>query len=83
MAERVFLVVLDSFGVGAAPDAADFGDAGADTLRSIVQSDKFRCPNLARLGLFNLDGVHLLPADPAPIGSFARLRERVFCPSAE
>lgn len=76
MAERVFLVVLDSFGVGAAPDAADFGDAGADTLRSIVQSDKFRCPNLARLGLFNLDGVHLLPADPAPIGSFARLRER-------
>lgn len=76
MAERVFLVVLDSFGVGAAPDAADFGDAGADTLRSIVQSDKFRCPNLARLGLFNLAGVHLLPADPAPIGSFARLRER-------
>lgn len=76
MAKRVFLVVLDSFGVGSAPDAADFGDQGSDTLRSIVQSSQFCCPNLAKLGLFNLDGVDLLSPDPAPVGSFARLRER-------
>lgn len=76
MAKRVFLVVLDSFGVGAEPDAADFGDFGVNTLRSIAKSDKFDCPNLRRLGLFNLDGVDALPPCPAPLGAFGRLRER-------
>lgn len=76
MAKRVFLVVLDSFGVGEEPDAASFGDFGVNTLRSIAQSDKFNCPNLRSLGLFNLDGVDALPPCPAPLGAFARLRER-------
>ena len=76
MAKRVFLVVLDSFGVGAEPDAADFGDFDVNTLRSIARSDKFDCPNLRRLGLFNLDGVDALPPCPAPLGAFGRLRER-------
>lgn len=76
MAKRVFLVVLDSFGVGEAPDAASFGDFDVNTLRSIAHSSKFDCPNLRSLGLFNLDGSGALPPCPAPLGAFARLRER-------
>ena len=75
MAKRVFVVVLDSFGVGQAPDAADFGDCGANTLRSIAQNQNFHCPNLTRMGLFNLDGADVLLPDSAPIGAFGRLRE--------
>ena len=58
MSKRVFLVVLDSFGVGEEPDAHAFGDWGVNTLASIRKSPKFHCPNLARLGLFHLDGGH-------------------------
>ena len=53
---RVFVVVLDSFGIGAAPDAEAFGDSGSDTLGSIVKSKSFNAPNLTRLGLFVIDG---------------------------
>ena len=76
MAKRVFLVVLDSFGVGEEPDAASFGDYGVNTLRSIAQSSSFNCPNLRALGLFNLDGIDFLPSFPKPLGAFGRLRER-------
>lgn len=76
MAKRVFLVVLDSFGVGEEPDAASFGDYGVNTLRSIAQSSNFNCPNLRALGLFNLDGIDFLPSFPKPLGAFGRLRER-------
>lgn len=76
MAKRVFLVVLDSFGVGEEPDAASFGDYGVNTLRSISQSGSFDCPNLRSLGLFNLDGVDFLSPCPTPLGAFGRLRER-------
>ena len=75
MAKRVFLIVLDSFGVGAEPDAPLFGDVGTNTLGAIAGHPNFRGDNLARLGMFNLDGVTCgTPAD-APIGSYARLRE--------
>ena len=47
MSKRVFLVVLDSFGVGEEPDAHAFGDWGVNTLGSIRKSPKFHCPNLA------------------------------------
>ena len=50
--KRIFWVVADSFGVGALPDAADFGDTGADTLRSLEQSGALHIPFLRRLGLF-------------------------------
>ena len=52
--KRVILIVLDSVGIGAAPDAADYGDAGADTLRHTLGATGIRLPNLARLGLFQL-----------------------------
>ncbi len=59
---RVILIVLDSFGVGALPDAEAYGDAGANTLGHIADTvPTFRLPNLAELGLFAIDGVHRDP----------------------
>ena len=75
MAKRVFLIVLDSFGVGAEPDAPLFGDTGTNTLGAIAGHPNFRGDNLARLGMFNLDGVTCGTPAAAPIGSYARLRE--------
>ena len=75
MAKRVFLIVLDSFGVGAEPDAPLFGDVGTNTLGAIAGHLNFRGDNLARLGMFNLDGVTCGTPAAAPIGSYARLRE--------
>lgn len=76
MAKRVFLIVLDSFGIGALPDAADFGDSGADTLRSCFNTGILDVPNMQRLGLFNIDGVSVGERCEAPVGSFMRLAER-------
>ena len=73
--KRVFLIVLDSFGIGCAPDAADFGDGRCNTLASLTTSPELHAPNLTKLGLFNIDGIGCgTPAD-SPIGAFARLRE--------
>ena len=75
MQKRVFLVVLDSFGVGYAPDADRFGDVGANTLASIAAAPEFSVPNMRELGLFNLDGVTVGVKAQSPLGSFARLQE--------
>ena len=75
MAKRVFLIVLDSFGIGAEPDAALFGDAGTNTLGAIAGHPSFKGDNLAKLGMFNLDGVACGTPVAQPLGSFARLRE--------
>ncbi len=75
MAKRVFLIVLDSFGIGAEPDAEQFGDAGANTLAAIAAHSNFKGRHLAELGLFNLDGVTCGQPAAQPVGSFARLRE--------
>ena len=76
MEKRVFLIVLDSFGIGAEPDAAAFGDEGTNTLGAIAKHPNFNCPNLKKLGLFNIDGVTAGEKDAAPPGSFARLQEQ-------
>ena len=55
--KRAFVIVLDSYGIGQEPDAADFGDGECNTLKSIVASDKYDTPNMKKLGLFNIDGV--------------------------
>ena len=75
--KRVFLIVLDSFGIGAAPDALDFGDdAHCNTLKTISNSRLFNTPNMQKLGLFNIDGANLtIQAMPFPKASFARLQE--------
>ena len=76
MEKRVFLIVLDSFGIGAEPDAAAFGDEGTNTLGAIAGHPNFNCPNLQKLGLFNIDGVTAGEKTAAPTGSFARLQEQ-------
>ncbi len=73
--KRVFLIVLDSFGVGAAPDAADFNDAGANTVKSVYESGKLNVPNLISMGLGNIDGVNSVAQARAPIAKYGRCRE--------
>ena len=73
--KRVFVIVLDSCGIGFEPDAADFGDVGADTLRTCSQSPEFAMPNLISMGLGNLDGVDYLPKTGKPTAALARLQE--------
>ena len=73
--KRVFLIVLDSFGCGEMPDAAEFGDAGANTLKSVASSPFFKAPNLLKLGLFNIDGVTEMPKESNPSGLYCRLSE--------
>ena len=73
--KRVFIIVLDSFGIGAAPDAADFGDAGANTLKSVQKSTKLNIPTMTALGLGNIDGVHCLKKATTPSAIIARVME--------
>ena len=73
--KRVFLIVLDSLGIGAAPDAHAFGDAGTHTLRSVSKSPNFHIPNLIKAGLGNIPGLDFLGKTDAPTASVARLRE--------
>lgn len=75
MTKRVFLIVLDSFGVGEMPDAADFGDKGANTLRSCFNTGKLCVPNMQRLGLFNIEGVAVGERASAPVGAYLRISE--------
>ncbi len=72
--KRIFLIVLDSFGIGGAPDAADFGDEGSNTLRAVMQSQRFLAPQLKKLGLFAIEGTPG-PKGEAAAGAFGRLTE--------
>jgi phosphopentomutase len=69
---RICLMVLDSAGIGEMPDAADWGDAGADTIGHILESRQVNLPNLQRLGLGNIRPLAGLPALHNPIGSFGK-----------
>lgn len=69
---RICLVVLDSAGIGEMPDAAAWGDAGADTLGHIFESRTVAVPNLERLGLGNIRPLEGVPASAEPIGSFGK-----------
>ena len=73
--KRIFLMVMDSFGVGGAADADRFGDKGADTLRSLMKTEGFFVPNLAKLGLFHIDGIDKSMAVSTPVGAYGRLSE--------
>lgn len=73
--KRIFLIVLDSFGIGAMPDAESFGDVDVNTLRSCAASGKLNIPNMIAAGLGNIDGVACLPRAAAPGGAVARLKE--------
>ncbi|MCI7810234.1 phosphopentomutase [bacterium] len=73
--KRIFLIVLDSFGIGAMPDSESFGDVGVNTLGSCATSDKLHIPNMIAAGLGCIDGVDCLPKPAAPTGAVARLTE--------
>lgn len=72
--KRVFLFVLDSFGIGEAPDSADFGDKGASTIKSVSQSEKFNIPTLKSIGFTHIDSLSFL-GDGELLSQVARLRE--------
>ncbi|MCI7095520.1 MAG: phosphopentomutase [Clostridiales bacterium] len=76
MKKRVFLIVLDSLGIGEMPDASRFGDEGSNTLKSISKSKFFKADNLSKAGLFNIDGVDCGVKTPRPVCDFCRLKER-------
>ena len=74
--KRVFWIVLDSVGLGGAPDAADFGDAGSDTLGSCYKSGKMNVPHLEKLGLANIDGTSFCAPKSDVIGCYCRMHEK-------
>ena len=74
--DRVVLIVLDSCGLGGAPDAARYGDAGASTLPHVASAcGGLRLPVMGRLGLGRLAAIEGVPPDPAPAGAFGRMVE--------
>ena len=74
---RAFVLVLDSLGVGALPDAAEFGDEGAHTLDHLVDSNGgLDAPRLIDLGLGCIEGVSSLPRPDSPVAAFGRCLER-------
>lgn len=73
--KRIFLIVLDSFGIGALPDAANYGDTGSNTLAAVENSEKLQIPCLTKMGLFGIDGTNHAKAVTKPIGAYARMAE--------
>lgn len=73
--KRIFLIVLDSFGIGELPDAASYGDQGTNTLASVAKSPYFHMPNMGRLGLFNIEGVEAGEREASPAAVAARMKE--------
>ncbi len=74
--KRVFLIVLDSFGIGAMSDAHLYGDEGSNTLYSCFKQKEFSVPNMKKLGLFNIDGIDFGEKEKAPAGAYGRLVEK-------
>ncbi|WP_026497225.1 phosphopentomutase [Butyrivibrio sp. WCD3002] len=72
---RIFLIVLDSFGVGEEPDAAEYGDFDVNTLRSCATSKYFSMPNMGAMGLFNIDGVDCVPGVESPTAAYGKCQE--------
>ena len=75
MKKRVFVVVLDSFGIGAAPDAHLFGDSNANTILGVAKTGILSLPNMCKMGLGNIDGVNAVKKTDSPIAAHARLME--------
>jgi phosphopentomutase len=70
--ERVIWVVLDSVGIGALPDAADYGDVGRSTLGHVAESRRLKIPNLVRLGLANIAPLKNLQAAAEPLAAYGK-----------
>lgn len=75
MMKRVFLIVLDSFGIGEMADAAAYGDKGTNTIGSVASSPYFKVPNMEKMGLFCIDGVNIPTSVKEPTAKIARMKE--------
>lgn len=73
--KRIFLIVLDSVGIGAMEDAGEYGDSGTNTLASAAASPYFHMPHMQELGLFHIDGVKCGDASGEHLAAIARMRE--------
>ncbi len=74
--QRIFTIVMDSVGAGAMPDAANYGDTGADTLGHIGKAvGGLKLPNLQRLGLGNLHSIEGVAPIQSPLGYYGKMRE--------
>ena len=74
--KRIFIIILDSFGIGALPDAKAFGDAGANTLASCAASGELSIPNMIAAGLGRIEGVSCLPKENMPVGAWGRMADK-------
>lgn len=75
MKKRVFIVVLDSFGIGEAPDAYKFHDEGSNTFKSCYLTGELNLKNMAKMGLYNIDGIDFGKKSKQALGSYARMQE--------
>lgn len=73
--KRVFLIVLDSVGIGEMPDADKYGDVGSNTMKACFKNKNFNMPNMENMGLFNIDGMDYAENCENPTASFARMKE--------
>ena len=73
--KRIFWIVLDSAGIGEAPDADKFGDVGSNTWKSCYDSGKLHIPNMEKIGIYQIDGMEYAKSTEKPTGSFARMQE--------
>ncbi len=74
--KRVFLIVLDSVGIGEMPDADKYGDKGSNTMKTCFKNKSFNMPNMKKMGLFNIDGMDYVESEMVPTASFARMSEK-------
>lgn len=73
--KRVFLIVLDSVGIGEMPDADKYGDVGSNTMKACFNNKNFNMPNMEKMGLFNIDGMDYAKSCETPMASFAKMKE--------
>ena len=76
MINRAIIIVLDSLGVGEAPDAAEYGDIGSDTLGHIYKYSNMKLPNMKKLGLYNIQGINIPEKEENPIGIYGKAAEK-------
>lgn len=74
--QRIFVIVLDSLGIGAMPDSEEYGDVGVDTLGHIAETMNLSIPNLQRLGMANIRAVKGVEPVKKPLGRYMALREK-------
>lgn len=74
--KRVFLIVLDSVGIGEAPDADKYGDVGSNTIRALSKSDYYDINTMRKMGLFNIDDIGFETPVQNPIAAYCKLQEQ-------